>query len=195
MSEYQYYEFLAIDEQLDKQAMAALRKISSSARITPNSLMNVYSGGDFRGDPDRLMDKYFDAFLYVANWGSRRFMLRMPRKEFNAAAAEKYCVAGTLDMRVLPQHIVLDFQAEHEGGGEFEQGEGWLISLVSLRGDLLTGDMRCLYLAWLAAMQNDEVDAPQEQLPAPPKLGKLSASLQRFAKFMRLDSRTLRRLR
>ena len=53
MSEYQYYEFLAIDEQLDKQAMAALRKISSSARITPNSLMNVYSGGVY-GDVPHL---------------------------------------------------------------------------------------------------------------------------------------------
>ena len=26
------------------------------------------------------MEQYFDAFLYFANWGSRRFMLRLPIK-------------------------------------------------------------------------------------------------------------------
>src|SRR5262249_18503818 len=56
-SEYQYYEFQAIDRPLDERAMAALRAITSRARITPTSLVNVYHFGDFKGDPDRRVEE------------------------------------------------------------------------------------------------------------------------------------------
>jgi len=42
MSEYQYYEFQAIDRPLDERAMIALRAITSRADITPTNLVNVY---------------------------------------------------------------------------------------------------------------------------------------------------------
>jgi hypothetical protein len=47
--------------------MDELRRYSSRAQITPSSFVNVYNYGDFRGDPDELIEKYFDAFLYLAN--------------------------------------------------------------------------------------------------------------------------------
>ena len=37
------------------------------------------------------MEKYFDAFLYVANWGTHRFMLKIPQRLINFDLAEKYC--------------------------------------------------------------------------------------------------------
>lgn len=67
MSEYQYYEFRAIDRPLTKQEMTELRAISSRATITPTQFVNVYNYGDFRGKPAKLMEKYFDIFLYLAN--------------------------------------------------------------------------------------------------------------------------------
>ena len=42
MSEYQYYEFQAIDEPLDERAMRNLREITSRAEITSTSLINEY---------------------------------------------------------------------------------------------------------------------------------------------------------
>ena len=80
MSEYQYYEFQALDRPLTRKDMDELRRYSSRAQITPSSFVNVYDYGDFRGDPEELVEKYFDAFLYLANWGTRWLMLRMPRK-------------------------------------------------------------------------------------------------------------------
>ena len=47
------------------------RKITSRAEITATSLTNEYHFGDFKGDPAKLMEQYFDAHLYFANWGSR----------------------------------------------------------------------------------------------------------------------------
>ncbi|GAC1359968.1 MAG: hypothetical protein NVSMB3_07760 [Acidobacteriaceae bacterium] len=80
MSEYQYYEFRAIDRPLDQAARGALRAISTRAEITSTSFTNTYNYGDFRGDPAKLMDRYFDAFVYVANWGTHRLMFRIPRR-------------------------------------------------------------------------------------------------------------------
>jgi len=78
MSEYQYYEFVAIDRPLDDQQMAEIRALSTRASITPTSFVNTYEWGDFRGDPNVLMERYYDAFLYLANWGTRRVTFRLP---------------------------------------------------------------------------------------------------------------------
>jgi hypothetical protein len=188
MSEYQYYEFQAIDRPLDERAMMALRAITSRATITPTSLVNVYHWGDFKGNPDRLMDQYFDAHLYVANWGTRRFMLRLPVGAFPLAGVKPYTVPYVLKARASKEHVVLDFNADSEDGDEdFEGGEGWLASLIPLRSDLLTDDLRSLYLAWLVGVQNEEVDEDKGEPPVPPGLRQLSAPLRRLADFLRLD--------
>lgn len=43
MSEYQYYEFMAIDRPLKKDEMAELRALSTRATITPVSFSNEYN--------------------------------------------------------------------------------------------------------------------------------------------------------
>ena len=96
MSEYQYYEFQAIDRPLDDAAMEALRDISSRAEITRTSMTNVYNYGDFRRNPDRLMEQYFDAHLYLANWGTRRLMFWLPARSFPIAQAKPYEVPENL---------------------------------------------------------------------------------------------------
>jgi len=71
MSEYQYYEFQAVDRPLTQEQMGDLRDYSSRAQITPSSFVNVYNWGSFKGNPDKWIEQYFDVFLYLANWGSR----------------------------------------------------------------------------------------------------------------------------
>ena len=80
MSEYQYYDFRAIDQALTKADIAALRSISTRAMITSTSFTNHYEWGDLKADPRKLLEKYFDAFVYVTNWGTREFYLRLPRE-------------------------------------------------------------------------------------------------------------------
>ena len=71
MSEYQYYEFLALDRPLTAKQRAELRSISSRAEITATRFTNEYQWGDLKGDPLQMVKEYFDAFLYLANWGTR----------------------------------------------------------------------------------------------------------------------------
>ena len=84
MSEYQYYDFKAIDHALTKTEMATLRAISTRAVITTTSFTNHYEWGDLKADPIKLLEKYFDAFVYVANWGTREFHLRLPQELVDA---------------------------------------------------------------------------------------------------------------
>src|SRR5690242_14235931 len=79
MSEYQFYEFRAVDRPLTPEETASLRKLSSRAEITPTRLEVTYNYGDFRGNPHELMKQYFDAHVYVSNFGFLTFMLRLPR--------------------------------------------------------------------------------------------------------------------
>ncbi|WP_428485544.1 hypothetical protein [Rhodopila sp.] len=80
MSEYQYYEFQAIDRPLSPADQAALRDLSTRARITATSFTNDYQWGDFKGNPSKLMARYFDLHLYLANWGTRQLMIRLPKR-------------------------------------------------------------------------------------------------------------------
>lgn len=79
MSEYQYYAFQAVDRPLTEREMRVLRAASSRANITPTHFTNFYTFGDFKGDVAVWKERYFDAFLYLANWGARELMFRFPK--------------------------------------------------------------------------------------------------------------------
>jgi hypothetical protein len=187
VSEYQYYEFRAVDRPLNQRDMAALRQITSRAEITPTGLVNEYHWGDFKGDPDRLMDRHFDAHLYLANWGSRRLMLRLPADALDPAALKPYCASYVLAARATERHTVLDFHSEEEDAWDTERGEGWLDELLPLRSDLMTGDLRSLYLCWLNGVAGRQIEEDEPEPPVPPGLGKLSKPLKRLAEFLRVD--------
>ncbi len=57
MSEYQYYEFQAVDRLLDADARTKLRAISTRARITASSFVNTYNWGDLKADPLQLLGR------------------------------------------------------------------------------------------------------------------------------------------
>src|SRR5262249_24966347 len=127
--------------------------------------------------------------LYVANWGTRRLMLRLPVRSFPLATAMPYVVPNVLRARATQEHVVLDLHSDPDDGDEdFEEGESWLASLLPLRSDLLAGDPHRLYRGWLAGVQNGDVGDEESEPPVPPGLQQLSAPLRRFIDFLRLDS-------
>lgn len=190
MSEYQYYEFQAIDRPLTEKEMGELRSYSTRARITPTSFINDYSWGSFKGNKDAWMEKYFDAFLYLANWGTHILKLRLPSRLLNLKTARSYCSDAGQTMFVSEKNgkVILTFVAEEEAGGEWVEGEGCLSSIISVRSEIARGDLRALYLGWLLCVQGGELDDEDEEPPVPPGLGQLSASLESLAEFLRIDS-------
>ena len=189
MSEYQYYEFQAVDRPLDDKQVRALRDLSTRARITPTSFVNHYDWGDFKGKPAALMEECFDLHLYLANWGTHRFMLRLPQRFLDLRLARHYCAGEAAAVRATAEHVILDFESRDESGDweVDEDGSGWLASLAPLRGELMQGDLRCLYLGWLLCVREGLVDGDAREPAVPSGLATLSGPLAAFAEFMRLD--------
>jgi hypothetical protein len=94
--------------------------------------------------------------------------------------------------------VVLELTSEDEAG-EFDfdyEPEALLSAIVGVRAELAAGDLRPLYLAWLAAYgvwERDEDafdrDADDDLEPSvPPGLGTLTAGQRALANFLRLDN-------
>ncbi len=186
MSEYQYYEFQAIDRPLTDKQMEELRSYSTRATITRTSFVNDYSWGNFKGDEDAWMGKYFDAFLYLANWGTHVLKLRLPARLLDLKTAQEYCAGDSARAREKGGNVILSFVSDEEGG-EWVEGEGTLSPIIPVRAELARGDRRVLYLGWLLCVQNEELEEEEAEPPVPPGLGKLSGSLKSFADFLRID--------
>jgi hypothetical protein len=180
VSEYQYYEFLALDRPLTDKQRAELRKLSSRADITATRFINEYNCGDFRGSPGKLMERYFDAFLYLANWGPRRLMFRLPRALLDAEVARQYCHTDAASVIETSDHVIISLYLDRDPGNYWvEAADDRLGPMVQARSDLATGDLRLLYLGWLLGAQwagQDEEDAADDtEPPVPAGLGDLSA--------------------
>ncbi|MEW2219034.1 hypothetical protein AB0939_06905 [Streptomyces sp. NPDC006990] len=194
MSEYQYYEFQALDRPLSREEQGQLRAISTRARITATGFTNTYNWGDLSGHPRRMTERYFDAHLYVTNWGTHRLLLRLPKQALNLPTVQPYCLGHHVESWTTRTHLLLDLTSEDEGGDWVEHADDSLAALIGVRDELTTGDLRPLYLAWLSALaawelEDDDEEEYQscEEPPVPAGLGELTAPQCALADFLRVD--------
>ncbi len=195
MSEYQYYEWLAIDRPLDKQQLAAVNDLSSHMDVvTATQAVVTYSWGDFKHNPHKVLADYFDAYLYTANWGSRRLAFRFPAAAVNAAAIEPYLIHDVIELDRAGTYSLLTLEIENEDSdNDWIDVDGLLSQIAGVRRQLMNGDYRALYLIWLAMVtlrdgdidvdDGDEDDELPPEPPVPPGLGKLDGSLTALCEF------------
>ncbi len=188
MSEYQYYEFVAIDRPLTPKEIEQVGEYSTRAEITPTSFVNEYHWGNFRGDVHDFLTRFFDAHLYHANWGWRTFAFRVPSDAIDLKSIDPYCTQEVLTVSEKRGCVIVDFSTHSDGNGDDGSGGGYMASLVSNRSELMAGDLRSLYLGWLRAAQQGDVDAEEAEPPVPDGLTQLSAAQIALAEFLRLDS-------
>jgi len=192
VSEYQYYEFPAIDRPLCGADMRWLRSLSTRARITPKRFVNTYRWGGFKGDPVKLMTRCLDAFVYFANFGYCRFMLRLPAGSISLKQTRAYCRGRSPRPVKARGCVLLEFVCDGEGENwdPADNGSGWMASGVPLRGVWLGGDGRCLYPAWLLHVQSEALGERTPEPPVLPGLNERTGPLMALADFRRID-RTL----
>ncbi|MGX7730879.1 hypothetical protein ACWPOB_16630 [Rhodococcus sp. 2H158] len=136
MSEYQHYEFLTVDRPWDERQQAEVRSLSTRARITATSFVNEFHWGSFRGDPNRMMERCYDAHLHLTSWGTRRIMLRLPRGLLDLDVVGNYCLDERVNAWTTSEFLVLDPTSEDESGDfDPDAGELHLVSPSRLPGD------------------------------------------------------------
>ncbi len=188
MSEHQCYEFVAIDRPLTAKQMAELRAISTRAEISPTRFWNEYQWGALKADSAKLMERYFDAHLYFANWGTHRLMLRVPNARVDLKALKPYFVGRhATRLASVGDHVLLDLGSDTEEPEYDEESQGSLAALSPLRAELMRGDLRPAYLAWLLAVDADDLDDDAEEPPVPPGLAELTAAQEAMVDFLRVD--------
>jgi len=188
MSEYQYYEFAAIDRPLNRAEMAQLRAVSTRAEITPAGFVNHYEWGDLKADPSDWMRRYFDAFVYTANWCSCRLALRLPLATFRQKELKPFAAGHSLTIEASDEHWIIDWSLDESEDYErfgMDEGAGWMRRLAPLREELLRGDLRPLYLGWLAAAGELGDDAREPEVPH--GIANLSPPQQALVEFIEID--------
>lgn len=183
MSEFQHYEWQTIDRPLTAQQRAAVNELSSHIDVTSTNAVVTYSWGDFKHDPKQVLARFFDAFLYFANWGSKRLIFRFPKQLLQAEPLQPYLWPDFIELEQHGDNLLLDITLDSEGGDDWYEGEADLSGMTDLRNDILRGDLRALYMAWLVAAEINGAEDDELEPPVPAGLAEPSAALQQFADF------------
>jgi hypothetical protein len=97
MSEYQSYEFQALDRPLSPDDQSYIRSLSSRVEVNATHARFLYHYGNFRGNPEQVLDRCFDIMVYVASFGVRQLMIRLPKTRVQPEALRPYslkdCIA------------------------------------------------------------------------------------------------------
>ena len=205
MSEYQRYEFMTIDRPLTRVQLDAVNALSSHIEASSTHALIEYHYGDFKHDPIDVLHKYFDGFLYWANWGSPQLAFRFPHGILPVDLIDGYDLDDFVTFTRYPDIDILDIQF-----GEMEAPDEWidyeLGSLIAIRDELMEGDLRALYIVWLAGQQmiegydeeedDDEEDYEEQDYeisvpPVPPAFGTLTAAQQALAELLRVPPELL----
>jgi hypothetical protein len=192
VSEYQYYEFQAVDRPLTHEEQQAVAALSSRVAPHPRRAVFTYHWSGFPGKAEEILTRYYDALLYVTSWNHTRLMFRFPRSVADLNGMRAYIHPPIADeyisLSTQGEHVVLelDFWGE-EGEFRLIEGEGWLDSMLPIRDDLLHGDYRALYLAWLKVLEVDDILHSVCEPPLPMGLKTLTPALRRFVEFFEID--------
>jgi len=199
MSEYQYYEFVAVDGPISDEGMRYAEGCSSRAQVSRHRWQNSYHFGDFHGSEETLL-KYYDAHFYIANWGTVRLGLAFPEGCLSPEALRPYLRKGkryedTLTARQVGNRWIVWWERNEEGGWGWTEGAGIIDQLMGIREELMRGDHRALFLGWLADFDPDEWRDSKERSvglpPIPADLDRLSPPLSALIEHFPVDSDAL----
>lgn len=116
MSEYQYYEFQAIDRPLTVKEQDEIRKRSSRVKLTPTQAIFEYHYGDFRGGSEEILTQYFDMMFYIANWGTWQLIFRFPKAIVDLNWFQPYELEDTITVSTTSKYVILDIHITEEEG-------------------------------------------------------------------------------
>jgi hypothetical protein len=167
VSEYQYYEFVALDRPLTTAEQAEVRELSTRATITATSFRAAWASAGSRSSGRAVSSS-------------------------SSCVDPQVSVYATSDHVILD----MTSEDEPGDEDEDEDLEGSLSGIIGTRAELAAGDLRPLYLAWLSGYGTwerdedafDDEDEDVVEPPVPPGLGSLTASQRALADFLRVDA-------
>jgi hypothetical protein len=118
------------------------------------------------------------------------FMVRLPMEAMAKETADAMAAPYTLDFKATKTHWIITWRLEESENYDrfgMEDGRGWMARLAPVRDELLRGDIRTLYIGWLAAVAGEMMDDDEMEPLFVDGLGSLTAAQQALAEFLEVD--------
>src|SRR5260370_8696648 len=141
---------MTIDRPLTRAQLDAVNALSSHIEASHTNALIEDHWGDFKHNPIGVLHEFCDGVLYWANWGSPELAFRFPHGILPADLIDGYDLEDFVKFTQYPDYDILDIHfGEMQGPDEWTAYE--LGSLIAIRDELMEGDLRVLYIVWLAA--------------------------------------------
>ena len=117
---------------------------------------------------------------------SHELMLRLPARLLDLA--QRYCPSDLVSSWASRGNVILYAVSDDDSGDYVDEGgEGALASILPVRAEIMSGDLRAPYLLWLLGVQAEQLDEEELEPPVPAGLRALTGSQTALAEFLRLD--------
>ena len=186
MSEYQCYQWKCVGRSLSPKERGEISGLSSHIAVRADSAEVTYHWRDFKHDPVSVLERYFDLFLYEANWGTQRVAFRFGTdtvevEDLRAFAAGEVITVAEKGGGVLVEawfdenwvEPVYDYYDQYEHGSIY--GRLRLVSGTGYDGGrCLAGPSAVAYVEGRSSLQGRAEDLRQGDIPT--SAGRISAS-------------------
>ena len=197
VSEYQCYQFDAIDRILTPAQRREVSELSSHVSVSASSATVEYNYSDFKHDPVQVLKRYFDLYTYESNWGVQRLVFRFNQTSVDLESIAKFELDEWLTVVVEEDQVLIDcyldenydhdLDYDYDGSG-FADYHTSRSHFVSFYQEIIEGDYRSLCLWWLKAADFSGVEESGETVIIPDGLGELEGSHRALIRFIGLDS-------
>lgn len=173
MSEYQCYQWKKVGRSLSPKQRKEVSNLSSHISVTGASAEVTYHWGDFKHDPQAVLARYFDIFLYEANWGTQRVAFRFDLHTVDVDQLTGFAVGDSLEVNQTDEGVFLEVWFEENWVepswsyyDQYEATGDWrLEAFESIYRQIQQGDYRGLFLLWLKSCQLSPEEAKVVGLP------------------------------
>lgn len=195
MSEYQYYEFRTFNTPLSEKQKQELYSLSSRGYVTSHKARYIYNYSDLPADPNELIIEMFDFGFYMTNWGTRSLTFRLPVDLVDIDRMEEYCLLDEIQLfhTDSDEYLLLTLSFHDEDYSAWLEDDGcaeYCSELAELYRELLSGDYRGLYIAWLKAASSLSMDDSEEyhtEPPVPAGLGNPTSTQRTLMQFFQIN--------
>jgi hypothetical protein len=187
MSEYQHYEFHTIKRNLSRAEKAEVKKLSSHIAVSSSSAWVEYQWGDFKHDPIKVLERYFDLFVYDTNWGSQQIAFLWKAESVDYAVLQRFVVNDVITVSRKKGHVLLSavFEENYQDfiWDEDEDDDGnRFASFCPFYTEIEKGNFTALYVLWLKAIELRGTDSSGVMPPS--EIRKLTQDHKMLARFL-----------
>ncbi len=184
---------MTCDRPLTGAELDEVNDLSSHIEASSSHVLIEYHWGDFKHDPIKVLREFFDGFLYWANWDAPELVFRFPHGILPKELLDDYDLDEFLRFTQHKDYDILDIHfSEMESPDEWVDYE--LGSLIGIRDELMNGDLRALYIVWLAnrnIMGSEDEDEESRVPMVPSAFGMPTEAQQELADLLQVPQELL----